>query len=321
MKNKIKSFSLLTVIVTLCMHILNKIEYKLTTSKKIILSYYYHASSPCKYYEWRFGKIAYRQKGSGSPLLLVHDLTPGSSGYEFYKIMDQLSKTHEVYCLDLLGYGLSDKPNMTYTNYFFVQLIIDFIKNVIGHKSDIIAVGDSAPIAVIACHNDPEVFNRLLFINPQGLYKLNQIPSKQTKLLKLLIDIPVLGTFIYNILTYRNFIEKDFQEKYFYNPLNIHEEDILAYMESAHTPDYSSKHAFASYAGRYMNANIIHSLKEINHSIYIISGGEREENEVILENYQYYNVSIETSVIPKAKHLVHLERPEEVLKQIRIFLN
>lgn len=315
MKKKLKSFTLLTGIVTFCMHILNRIQYKLSSSRKLLMA------SEYSYYEWRFGKIAYKKKGSGSPLLLVHDLTVGSSGYEFCKIIDELSETHEVYCIDLLGYGLSDKPNMTYTNYFYVQLIIDFIKNVVGRKSDVIAVGDNAPTALIACHNDPEVFNRLLFINPQGLYKLNQIPSKQTKSLKLLIDIPVLGTFVYNILTYRSFIEKDFKEKYFYNPLNISEEYIFAYMEAAHTPDYNSKYAFASYVGRYTNANIIHALKETNHSIYIISGAEKEENKLIIENYKYYNVSIETSVISKAKHLVHLERPEEVLKQIHIFLN
>ena len=70
--------------------------------------------------------------------------------------------------LDLLGYGLSDKPNMTYTNYLYVQLILDFIKNVIGEKTDIVASGDSSSIAIMACHNDPESIRNVILLNPQS---------------------------------------------------------------------------------------------------------------------------------------------------------
>ena len=177
MKNKAKIIITLTGLVTVSIHVLNRVQYSLTTVKNIL------GCPENNFYEWRFGKIRYTKHGNGTPLLLIHDLTVGSSGYEFNKITNELSKTHEIYTIDLLGYGLSDKPNMTYTNYLYVQLIIDFIKNVIGRKADIIATGDSAPVAVMACHNDPEVFNRLIFINPQNLFKLNQIPSKQTKIL------------------------------------------------------------------------------------------------------------------------------------------
>ena len=55
----------------------------------------------------------------------------GLSNYEYHNLIDVLSKKYEVYSLDLLGYGLSDKPNMTYTNYLYVELLTDFIKNII----------------------------------------------------------------------------------------------------------------------------------------------------------------------------------------------
>lgn len=315
MKHKIRTIIILTSIVTVVLHILNRIQYSFTTVKNLL------ACSSNNYYEWRFGKVRYTKKGSGSPLLLIHDLTVGSSSYEFNKLYDSLAEEHEVFAIDLLGYGLSDKPNMTYTNYVYVQLITDFIKNVIGRKTDVIATGDAAPAIIMACHNDPEIINKMLFISPQSLYKLNQIPSKQTKALKLLIETPILGTFVYNILTNRNFIEKDFREVYFSNPLKIKEEDILTYLEASHIPDYNSKYVFASYVGRYTNTNIIHALKEINHGIYIISGEDKEDIGTIIDNYAYYNTAIESVLIPNTKHLPHLEMPEEVLKQINIFLS
>lgn len=314
MNQKLKTFLFLSALAGTTIHIINRIEYSHSTVKNIL------ACNENKYYEWRFGKVRYIKKGSGTPLLLLHDLTVGSSSYEYHKIINQLAKNHEVYAIDFLGYGLSDKPNMTFTNYLYVQLITDFIKCVIGKKTDIVACGDSFPLAVMTCHNDNEIVRNLVGINPQSLYQLNQIPSKQTKVLKLLIDTPVLGTFVYNMLSSKTSINKSFQEEYFYNPCNIEEKDILSYVEAAHTPDYNSKYAYASYAGKYMNANIIHALKEINNSIYIIGGKEKQDIKNVIENYEYYNSAIEACYIADTKHLPHLEKPEEVLSSLEVFL-
>ncbi len=314
MKHKLKTFIILSGLTSIAIHIINRIQYSIYTVKN------YLRCSDNSYYEWRFGKVRYIKKGSGTPILLIHDLTAGSSVYEFNKIINSLAVNNEVFAIDLLGFGLSDKPNMTYTNYLYVQLIIDFIKNVIGKKADIIATGDSVPIAVMACHNDPEVVNKMIFINPQSLYESNNIPSKQTKAFKILLDLPVIGTFIYNLLTNKTTIERNFKEKYFYNSLNIEEKDISSYLESAHHPDYASKFVFTSYIGKYINTNIIHALKEINHSIYIIGGNEEDDILNTVENYLYYNSAIEYVYIPYTRHLPHLETPDKVINYIEMFL-
>lgn len=314
MKHKTSTALLVSASAITAIHTINRVQYSLATVKNKM------GCSENNYYEWRFGKIRYTKKGNGSPLLLIHDLKVGSSNYEYHKLVDTLSKDNEVYAIDLLGFGLSDKPNLTYTSFLYVQLIIDFIKNVINKKTNIIASGDSVPIAIMACHNSPETIHKMIFINPQSLYKLNQIPSKQTKALKLLIEFPILGTFAYNIITNRNSIKNAFEEEYFFNPIKISEDDILTYIEAAHISDYRSKFVFSSYVGRYTNTNILHALKEINHSMYIIAGKEKENNDTIIDNYIYYNSSIEASYIEKTRHLSHMEQPEKVLEQIEIFL-
>lgn len=191
MNHNVKIIPIVTGISIASVHLINRLLYSISTAKDILRD-----KDDC-YYEWRFGTIRYTKKGYGTPVLLVHDLTVGSSGYEFHKIVNRLSRHYEVYTIDLLGYGLSDKPNMTYTAYLYIQLLTDFVKTVIGKKTDIIVSGDSSSIAIVACHNNPEAFNRLILINPQSLYQLNLIPSKRTKSLKFLIDLPVLGTFFY----------------------------------------------------------------------------------------------------------------------------
>ncbi len=315
MSQKGKTLLALATIAATTIHVMNRIEYSHATIKSTL------PSTENRYYEWRFGKIKYVKKGTGAPILLLHDLTPGSSSYEFSKIIDSLSKNHEVYAVDLLGYGLSDKPNITFTNYLFVQMVTDFIKNIIGRKTDIIATGDAFPVAVMVCHNDNNIIKKLIAINPPSLYQLNQIPSKQTKALKILMETPILGTFIYNMHTNRNAFMKLFQEEYFYNPYDVDEKDIDSYVEAAHTPDYHSKHAYASYLGRYLNTNIVHALKEINNSICLIVGENINDIKNIVDNYIYYNNAIEAAYIPKSKQLPHLEKPEKILSYLDMYLS
>lgn len=314
MKKKIITISVLTASSVAAIHVINRVHHFLCTSRNTL------SSSQNQSYKWRFGNINYNKKGKGTTLLFIHDLTPGSSGYEFHRIINNLTDKHEVYVLDLLGYGLSDKPSITYTNNLYEELIKDFIQNVIGKKTSIVATGNAVPFVIMACHNNPEFFDKLIFINPQSLYSQNQIPSKQTKLLKLIFEIPVIGTFIYNILNDKHSFEKDFEKEYFYDKLKIKENYIANYMEASQTYGYQSKYVFASYVGKFMNTNIIHALKEINHSILIIGGQEKEDIETTLENYVYYNTSIETVYLPRTKHLPQLEAPDKILEQIDYFL-
>lgn len=69
-----------------------------------------------------------------------------------------------------------------------------------------------------------------------------------------------------------------------------------------------------------MNMNILNELKEINNSILMIGGEKEKDIHTTIENYKYYNASIEDCYIPETKHLPQLEAPDEILEQIRMFL-
>lgn len=314
MNKKLATITLLSGSSIAAIHIINRVHTSLCTVKNLL------RNSENYFYDWRFGKIRYQKKGKGTPLLFIHDLTIGSSSYEFHRLINNLTEKHEIYSIDLLGYGLSDKPSMTYTNNLYEQLINDFIKNVIGKKTSVVATGESVPFVIMACHNNPEIMNKIICINPQSLYLQNQIPSKQTSLFKIFIETPVVGTFIYHILSNRTSIEQTFQKQYFFHPEEIREKYIYNYLEAAHLGGYHAKYTFASYAGKYMNMNILYELKGINNSILMIGGEEEENIKTTIENYKYYNAAIEDVYIPETRHLPQLEAPDAVLEQINMFL-
>lgn len=315
MKKNYKTFGLLSISTITGLHLINRLYYTYAKSKEIL------NRNENNYYDWKFGKIRYQKKGTGNPVLLIHDFDIGSSSFEFYKLFEELSKSNEVYAIDLLGFGLSEKPNFTYTNFLYVQLINDFIKNIIGKKTTIITSGESVSIGVMTCYTSPDLISNLIFINPKNISKFNQIPSKRSKINKYIIETPVIGTFIYNLLSNKENIIKNFKEKYYYDFINSKLEEIYAYLESAHINDYNSKYVYASQMGRYLNISIYQALKNINHSIMVILGEEYENAEMIKDSYLSCNGAIEVYDISKTKQLPHLEKPEEVAEKCSIYLS
>lgn len=270
-------------------------------------------------YKWRLGNIHYTKIGSGKPLLLIHDLNAISSGYEWNRLIPFLQNHYTIYTIDLLGCGRSEKASMTYTNYLYVQLISDFIKNVIGHRTCVIASGESASIPIMACSNNSDLFDQLLLVNPLSLLDYSQIPGKSAKLYKLMVETPVVGTLLYHIATSKRFITEELINHGFYNPYSVKPLYIESYYEAAHLGS-SPKSVYISHKCNYTKCNITNALKKIDNSIYLIGGDGIDNISDLLEEYKKYNSSIETALIPETRKLPQLEAPEKLAELVQTYM-
>ena len=313
-KHKLLTTSILFALATGIIYVINRLVFATAVLKNLL------KSSADNYYNWRFGKVYYKTKGHGSPVLLIHDLTVYSSAYEWNKVVNELAEAHTVYAIDLLGCGRSEKPRITYTNYLYVQLIADFIKNIIGEKTDVIASGYSGSFTVLASYTNPEFINKIVLINPPSLASLNKVPSKRSKLYKFILEFPIFGTLIYNIKTCQSNIQLLFTEKYLYNPFSVTPEMVDTYYEAAHKSLSNSKFLLSSLVAGYTNNNITHALREINQSVTILYCEGETDSEKIAESYTTYNPAIESCMLKHAKHLPQLEIPEKFLEILNIYL-
>lgn len=312
-KKKLITISILTTLSGVAIYAVNRFISATSVMKNLL------QTEESQYYHWQFGKVFYTKKGTGKPLLLIHDLQCSSSSYEWKNLIETLSKEYTVFAIDLLGCGRSDKPRITYTNFLYVQLITGFIKNIIGCPTDVIASGLSGSFVITACNTVPECFKKIMLINPEDLSKLNKIPNKKSKFVKCMLEVPLIGTLLYHTVTNRSNIELLFTEKLLYNPFHENHQDIDAFYEGAHRGKGDGKYLLSSLVGNYVNLNITHALKNVNNSIYILGGSAEERIRETLALYTALNPSIETELISKAKHLPQLETPVEVLERIRIF--
>lgn len=311
--HKLVTITALVTSATVIIHFANKAVAAASQLKEML------GSSTKNFFNWRFGNIYYTKKGKGSPVLLIHDALPGASGYEWNKIEKELAADHTVYTIDLLGCGRSEKPGITYTNFVYVQMICDFIKKVIGEKTDVIASGFSGSFVTMACHNEKELFNKIMLVNPPSLNKLNQMPTKRNKFLKLFLEIPVFGTLVYHMIVSHEAVSNLFIEKMYYNPFHVEEDVMDAYYEAAHKGGCYAKNFYSSMVSKYMNINISHALKSLDNCVYIIEGETEPSGASITEDYIKVNPAIEAATIPKTKHLPHLENPKAFLEQVSIY--
>ncbi len=273
-----------------------------------------------QYYNWKYGKLYYTKAGKGSPLLLVHDLSESSSGYEWSKVSGRLSKNHTVYTLDLLGCGRSDKPNLTYTNFLYVQLINDFITKVIGAKTNVVATGNSFSFIIMACNMEPGNFDNLIGVSPCDLTEMTRTPDKRKNVLKYVLDSPVIGTFLYNLGTSRTRIVKMAAGRFFYQDYKMSDSVVDAYYKAAKNEDGRGKYLLASTLSSYTNINIIPAIRKINNSTCLIGGRMNPEITDIIDEYKAYNPSIEDAYIAGTNYLPQLEAPDKFVNLLAILM-
>jgi pimeloyl-ACP methyl ester carboxylesterase len=270
-------------------------------------------------YNWKFGSISYRKYGAGNPLLLIHDTFSGASSIEFDRIINQLAKKHEVYSLDLLGYGFSERSNITYTAYLYVQLINDFIHEVIESTGiSVITSGNSNIFALFASQQERGLINRCIMLNPGDLRFTSMNPSQKDKTLKYLIELPFIGTTLYNILHNRRNYKNQFDLSKKSETLNLFIENFYL---NAHFDNANARYPFASYFTNYLNLDVSETIKESNISLFIINGENREvKSHVISKQYTDLNPSIECEIVKNTSNFPHIENPYSTYDLINLYL-
>ncbi|MCI5518103.1 MAG: alpha/beta fold hydrolase [Roseburia sp.] len=315
MKKNTKRFLLLTTAAVGSIYAFNRFIAETSASKKLL------TDGNGSYYNWKFGKVFYTKKGNGTPLLLIHDTDVSSSSFEWYKLVKKLEKNHTVYTIDLIGCGRSDKPALTYTNYLYVQLIGSFVHDVIGTSTDVIASQYSSTFTLMANQLDPELFDHIILINPPSIKGIQGTITTANKVMKDIMELPLIGTFVYNLTHRRSDIDSAFRQRYFKKPQLIlgKLEDI--YYEAAHSNNGNGKYLYASQISNYMNVHMDHVIRKLEKPVHMIASQDLKSNISAMDSYRHLNSSIEIHYLSGCKLLPQLEIPEKLLATVNAILD
>lgn len=113
--------------------------------------------------------IRYFEEGQGETVIFIHGI--GQAMYTFRKNVRVLSEHCHVISIDLLGHGLSDKPDIDYTINDFSKLIVDFMDAMNIEKAALLGFSTGAIIALDVAIKYPKLVSRLILLSPGGLTK------------------------------------------------------------------------------------------------------------------------------------------------------
>ncbi|HEY4440900.1 MAG TPA: alpha/beta fold hydrolase, partial [Candidatus Elarobacter sp.] len=168
--------------------------------------------------------------GTGKPLLLVHGISVGASSYEFRRLAPLLAQRHRVIAIDLLGCGLSDKPNLDYGADLFADQIADALEQLAGEPAAVVASSLGAAFAIRAAARVPEKVDRLAVICPAGVNReLTAGPRAGDAALGALLRAPLVGEGMYNALAAKPSIRTFLQREVYAAPERVTPEIVDHY--------------------------------------------------------------------------------------------
>lgn len=150
-------------------------------------------------YKWTYGQVYYHVFGplNAQPLVLLHTPGVGASSYEMRSIIPGLAHHYRVYALDLLGFGLSDRPSIDYTFVTYITLLRDFLSHIVKQPATLLASNVSGGYAVAVAAQEPALCTGVILLSP--------LPTQPTtithRVLALLAQLPIVDIALYSLLT------------------------------------------------------------------------------------------------------------------------
>lgn len=112
-------------------------------------------------------KIAYQVKGTGTPVVLLHGW--GGEANSFKPVFDWLSRSYQVYALDLPGFGLSEIPSTAWDASDYAQFLSDFFHKLNIDKAHLIGHSYGGRISIVMAAEEPEKVDKLILVDSAGI--------------------------------------------------------------------------------------------------------------------------------------------------------
>ncbi|MFN7638907.1 MAG: alpha/beta fold hydrolase [Pseudanabaena sp.] len=177
-----------------------------------------------QYWLWREQKIYFVKAGNNPqrpPLLLVHGF--GASTDHWRKNISELSQDFEVYAIDLLGFGRSQKPAWQYSGNLWRDQLHDFITEKIqrstviagnslgGYSSLCVAADYPQSVAGVILLNSAGPFTDT---NPLGAKKVNPIQKAIAPALQTFLRQPWANQLLFNFVRQKSRIRSTLKKVY-----------------------------------------------------------------------------------------------------------
>lgn len=268
-----------------------------------------------RFYAWRGWQVAYVVRGHGDPVVLLHSIHAAAWNAEWRYTAPELSESSRVFALDLLGFGASDRPAVRYTARLYLELIADFLRDVVQEPAMLVGSSLGGTYAVATAAEHPELVRGVCAIGPAGVSRLVHPGGAGMGTIQELFRTPVVGATLFKALVSKPSI------RFFLKDIYAHGLDKLAehlYWMSAN--QRGARWAPAAFVGMRLNHDIRQAIQDVSCPLLIVWGTlasqtpYRESRLVRDRVPDAPFVAIETGDLP------HEERPEAFLVELKAWM-
>ena len=272
---------------------------------------------PSLNWTWQGHQITYTVMGKGKPLLLIHGF--GASLGHWRKNIPVLAAAgYQVFAIDLLGFGGSDKAALNYTVELWQQQIKDFWTEKIQAPTYFVGNSIGGLLSLMVMTEFPEITAGGVVINCAG--GLNHRPEELNLPLRLvmggftkLISSPLTGQFLFNRIRQKSRIRNTLSQVYCDRSAITDELVDLIYDPAQ---DDGAQQVFASVLSAPPGPQPSQLLPKLAHPLLVLWGKKDPWTPIsgatIYQKLTESNDQVEFYPIPQAGHCPHDEKPEVV---------
>jgi pimeloyl-ACP methyl ester carboxylesterase len=268
-------------------------------------------------WNWRGHQIKYTITGVGQPLLLIHGF--GASIDHWRKNIPILAEGgYQIYAIDLLGFGGSDKAPIDYSMELWEELVVDFWHEYINQPTVFVGNSIGALLSLMLVAHHPEISAGGVLINCAG--GLNHRPDELNFLLRNVMGIftnivasPVFGKFIFDRVRQKSRIRTSLYQVY-----TRREAVTDELIDIIHTPacDPGAQQVFASILTAPPGPTPESLLPQVTKPLLVLWGENDPWTPIkgakLYQELAAAGQAIEVVSIPNAGHCPHDEHPEVV---------
>ena len=248
--------------------------------------------------------IRYFEEGQGETIILIHGI--GQAMYTFRKNVRVLSEHCHVITIDLLGHGLSSKPEIDYTIDDFSKLIVDFMDAMDIKKASLLGFSTGAIIALDVAIKYPEYVKRLFLLSPGGVTKTYPSLIKH-------FSTPIISDIIFTFFN-KAMVKKVLDQAYF-DPTFV-TTDVVRHYHKVLSDKQNLDATIIAYSN-WDDSNIAYELSSVQAPAYIFWGEEDTWHPIeMLELYEDALPEVYSATLASCGHLLHEECADEINKKI-----
>ncbi len=113
----------------------------------------------------------YKRDGEGLPIVLLHSINAAGSSYEMKPLFDHWAARtgRPIYALDWFGFGLSDRPAVSYRPGLYQRQLRRFLHEHVRAEADVVAYSLGCEYAAAIANAYPAYLRKLVLIAPTAL--------------------------------------------------------------------------------------------------------------------------------------------------------